>query len=314
MTENSPSPGTPSVVKPKRHLFKFVRNMLVACGVVYLVMIGYLLYNETGLVYPGAHGQSNWEPDFEFEEVVVASTDDSKIHGWYLPRNGARRFVLIHHGNGENVPQVAERYARAVGEAANANVLVYDYRGFGKSEGEPYETGVIDDAEAMLEWLLKRAGQTQAANGIVYFGSSIGGGVAVGLAERHPPERLILDRTFDSITTAGAEQYPWVPVRLLMRNRFDSAERIKSIDVPLFQSHFTNDELCSLPSARKLFAASPSDQKEFLEMSTGGHYDALPPEYWEQLKSYFDQLDAEENRVDDSDEANAEPAVPAKVN
>lgn len=287
MTKNSTNLEPEPRPLRKNHLFKFARNLVVGCVVIYVLLIGYLVYNETKLVYPGAHGESNWQPDFPFEDVWVDSTDGAKIHGWYLSHEDADRFVLLHHGNGENVPQVAERYARKIAEAANANVLVYDYRGFGKSEGVPDETAIIDDAEAMLGWLLEKSNLDKASDGIIYFGSSLGGGVAIGLAERQPPSRLILDRTFDAITSAASERYPWIPVSLLMKNRFKSAERIQSIDVPLFQSHFTHDELCSLQSAKILFDAAPTSDKEFFEIAEGGHYDPLPEEYWNRLESYF---------------------------
>lgn len=262
---------------------------MVGCVVAYTLLIGYLVYNETRLVYPGAKGESNWNPDFPFEDVWVDSTDDTKIHGWFLPRENSDRYILLHHGNEEDVAQVADRYARKIAEAADANVLVFDYRGFGKSEGVPSEKAVIDDAEAMLGWLLKKAELKKASDGIIYFGSSLGGGVAIGLSERQPPQHLILDRTFDAITSAGAERYPFVPVKLLMRNRFESAERIKSIDVPLLQSHYTQDELCSLKNARILFDAAPTNDKEFFEIKQGGHYDPLPDEYWTFLKDYFER-------------------------
>lgn len=289
MTEKSTNLEPKSPRRQKNHLLKFAKNVLIGTVVAYVLLVGYLVYNETALVYPGAKGESNWQPDFPVEEVWVDSTAGARIHGWYLPKENSSRFVLLHHGNEEDVAQVAERYARKVADAIDANVLVFDYRGYGKSQGVPNEKAVIDDAEAMLEWLLEKAKLEEANNGVIYFGSSLGGGVAVGLAERRPPMHLILDRTFDAITSAAAERYPWVPVRLLMKNQFQSAERIKSINVPLFQSHFTHDELCSLENAKILFDAAPTERKEFFEIPEGGHYDPLPEQYWKHLKSYADK-------------------------
>lgn len=274
----------------RNHAVRFLKNVLLGIGVLYVSVVAFLLFSETSLVYPGANGAGNWDPEFDFEEVWVDSTDDAKIHGWFLPHKAPKRYVLLCHGNAENVPQVAERYARAVGMAMEASVLVFDYRGFGKSEGTPNETAVIDDAQAMLGWLKEKANVEKAQLAISYYGSSLGGGVAVGLAEREQPQYLVLDRTFDAITTAAATTYPWIPVKFLMRNRFDSAKRIKEIDVPLFQSHFTNDTLCRNESARILFDASPTTTKHFYEMPKGGHYDPLPADYWRELQSYFAQV------------------------
>ncbi len=279
-----------STVRPSRWT-KLVKQILIGTIAIYGSIILYLILNETSLVYPGGKPDATWDSDFPHQEVWVDSTDGTRIHGWLLPKENASRHVLLMHGNAEDVPQVADRYARKIGEAMNANVLVFDYRGFGQSTGTPYEKGVIDDSEAMLDWFLDHLGLKEASDGVIYFGSSLGGGVAVGLAERRKPKHLVLDRTFDSITSAGSERYPWIPVRMMMRNRFDSAIRIQNIDVPLFQSHFTQDELCSIEGAKKVFSAAPTNDKTFYEMPEGTHYVPLPPDYWVKLKDYFDSRD-----------------------
>lgn len=261
---------------------------------IYGSVILFLVFSETRLVYPGIKfdslNKSNWEPEFEFRDVWLDTNDGNKIHGWYLPNPKATRNVLLFHGNAEDVPHVSESYARHIGAAVDANVLVYDYRGFGKSEGVPNEANTIDDGESMLNWLIEET-QSVGSEDIIYFGSSLGGGVAIGLAERRKPRHLILDRTFDAMTSAGAERYPWVPVKLMMRNSYDSVGRLAEIDVPLFQSHFTNDRLCLLKNARRLFESAKTTDKEFYEMPQGGHYTRLPPEYWKKLSSYFAERD-----------------------
>ena len=275
----------------KHPLIRFLRNLVIGVLTIYLCVILFLVFSETRLVFPGIdkdRGKSgNWEPDFEFEEVWLDSADGFKIHGWFLTKTDASRSVLLFHGNAEDVPHVAERYARRVGEAIDANVLVYDYRGFGKSTGSPNESNTIDDGELMLDWLIDRS-KSSGAQEIIYYGSSLGGGVAVGLAERRTPAHLVLDRTFDALTSPGAEQYPWIPVKLIMRNRFDSASRIADIDAPLFQSHNTNDQLCKIKFARRLFKQAKTTDKEFYELPEGGHFDNLPDHYWQKLQSYFE--------------------------
>ena len=291
---NSVSPSGQSIEPPKRKnpFVRLILKFVLGSVVLYGAVLAFLLLNETNLVYPGAQGESNWNPDFQFEEVWVESTNDARIHGWFLARPNTTRNVLLFHGNGEDVAQVSDRYARKVGEAIDANVLVFDYRGFGKSKGTPSEELVIDDGEAMLAWLLNRGDAEGSEDQIIYFGSSLGAGVAIGLSERHPPDFLVIDRTFDAITSAAAQRYPWAPVKMLMRNKFNSLERTKHIDVPMFQSHFVNDELCSLESARKLFEAAKSRDKYFHEMPKGGHYHELPREYWETLSKHFQGVNA----------------------
>src|SRR5208283_3409033 len=114
------------------------------------------------------------------------------------------------------------------------SVLVFDYRGYGKSEGKPDEPGVLADARAARTWLAQKSGV--AENRVVLMGESLGGAVAVDLAA-DGARALILENTFSSMADVAAFHYPWAPVRLLMRTQFNSAAKIRSYRGPVFQSH-----------------------------------------------------------------------------
>lgn len=254
-------------------------------------MLILLFVFEPTLVYPGKNFDSgNWNPThFSYREVEFDSADGTKIVGWYLSKRGSTRTVLVHHGNGENVAQAAAYVGNEIRQLLNANVLVFDYRGYGKSEGSPYEQGVLEDAEAALNWLNHETGTTPKDT--IILGHSLGGGPACYLAGKFGAKALILQRTFSSLVNVAQNRYPWVPVSLLMRNRYPSEKRICNYEGPLFQSHGTADTLIPIEIGRKLFDCCPSQQKVFCELDGLGHLDPYPNEYWGTLREFIESID-----------------------
>ncbi len=260
---------------------------------LYALLIVVLMANETALVYPApTFDSARWPstPD-DVEEMEVLLENGWRVHGWYLVRPGADRVVLFCHGNAEDVPGTLRGIGRRLSEQLHANVLIFDYPGYGKSEGTPFEDECIESGNVALTWLCLR--ENLLPSDIIVYGRSLGGGIAVALVQRHGARALILDRTFDAITNPGAARYPWAPVQLLMRNRYPSSERIAECTAPVFVSHFEQDDVIPLWSARRLFeAATNASQREFLAMPGGDHLAPLPDTYWVQLREFLRRVES----------------------
>lgn len=241
----------------------------------YLGLLVMLVALERMLVYPApspTHG--DWSPHgVPVEDIHFASADGTELHGWFLPRPAARHAILLCHGNGEHVAFLAD-VMMELSERLDASVFAFDYRGYGKSQGKPFEQGVLEDGEAAQRWLAARI--DVQPDQIVLYGRSLGGAVAVHLASTLGARALIVERTFHSMVDIGAQLYWWAPIRWLMRNRYPSADRILHYQGPLLQLHGTLDNLVPIESAKKLFAASPSKNKQFLEIQGLGHNGAAP--------------------------------------
>lgn len=257
------------------------------------VLVGYLLVVlamtmiERWLVYPAPPvARNNWTPaGGEHEDVWIESGGGVRVHGWYYHLEGASRAVLYCHGNGE---QVADNHVRMrmLRDRLDASVLIFDYRGYGKSDGKPHERGVIADGRAAQRWLAERTGR--APEGVVIVGRSLGGGVATALAAELGAEALVLESTFTRLTDAAASHYPWLPVRLVMRNRYNSLKRIAEYRGPVWISHGDRDRVVPFSHAGRLFQASPSDRKKLVELPGRGH-DELPHKgYYSELRSFLD--------------------------
>ena len=272
--------------------FRRLRKWLIYLAIFYVMFVGLLAVNENYLVYPGSNAsRGNWEPDFSFEEIEFQSADGTNLVGWYMPQKGATEYVLLCHGNAENVAQSAQHSGLKFQAALNANVFVFDYRGYGKSEGSPNEKGVLADAEAALDWLNQRTGTTPSE--IILAGHSIGGGPAVHLAAKFGGKALYLQRTFASIVEPAQSKYWFVPVSLIMQNRYESAKKIMDCDVPLHQSHGDLDSLVPIESGRKVFANSAATHKEFYVNKGKGHWHRLPLAYWQSVRDFLNVINGE---------------------
>jgi len=176
-------------------------------------------------------------------DVTLQTEDGLRLTAWLVPPPPATAdrhlAILVTPGNGGN------RLARAPLAAALAGkgftVLLVDYRGYGGNPGRPSEEGLARDADAARAYLIEQAGIP--ADRLLYYGESLGAAVATGLAARHPPAGLILRSPFTDLPAAGREHYPFLPVRLLLRDRFPVAGLIGGVTAPTLVVYGTADEV-----------------------------------------------------------------------
>lgn len=203
-----------------------------------------------------------------FEEVWLTASDGVRLNAWFFPTSHEEPAVILCHGNGGNISHRLDLYAALLD--LNLNVLAFDYRGYGRSEGRPSETGTYADAEAAHQWLETRG---FAATNILALGESLGGGVATELAVRRPLGGLILQSTFTSVPDIGAEFFPWLPVRTLGTIRFDNLAKLPGLKLPVLVMHSRDDGIIPFAHGERLFAAANAP-KLFRELR-GDHNDTL---------------------------------------
>jgi hypothetical protein len=201
------------------------------------------------------------------EEVSFDTEDGLRLRGWFVP-GGAGATVLVFNGNGGN------RAARAPLAAALArsgmSVLLFDYRGYGGNPGNPTEPGLAADARAARGHLLSRPDVRPGS--IVYFGESLGAAVALGLAVEHRPAALVLRSPFTSLADVGRLHYPYLPVGALLKDRYDSIGRVRSLDCPLLVLAGSADRIVPAGQSRRLHDAAPGP-KRYVEIPGADHND-----------------------------------------
>jgi len=227
---------------------------------------------ERAFIYFPSRGL-NATPDqwgLRYEDAEMRTADGLRLHGWFVPAPGAGPTLLWAHGNGGNI---ADRLPiiRLVHQRFRLPLLIFDYRGYGQSEGSPSEAGTYRDADAALAYLRGRPDVERTR--IVYYGESLGAAVVADLAAREPPAGLILEAPFTSIRDMARTHYPFLPVWHLLRTKYDSLGKIGRVRAPLLILHGDRDEIVPVAQGRRLFEAA-SPPKEFVALAGTGHNDA----------------------------------------
>ncbi len=213
-------------------------------------------------------------------ETVRLNTDDGEtLHGWWIPAADVSRetspgetgqhTLLFFHGNAGNISGRLESVQQF--HQLGLNVLIVDYRGYGKSTGSPSEQGLYTDAATCWTYLTETRGI--APDDIVVFGRSMGGGPATWLAARYRPGAVILESVFTNVPDIGAHHYPFLPVRAMATNQFDNEARVAEIDVPKLHIHSRDDRVVPFELGRQVYEAA-AEPKQFLEIQ-GGHNDGF---------------------------------------
>ncbi len=192
-----------------------------------------------------------------YQELALETQDGERLHGWRLEaRSAPIGHVLVCHGNGGNV---GDRVLfAALLTAAGFDVVLFDYRGYGRSSGRPSEQGTYLDAHAALAWLLAQPGVE--ASRVLFLGESLGAGVAVDLALAHPPAGLVLLSAFTSVRAMARLHYPFIPAALVP-DAYPTVRRIVDLRAPLLVLHGEGDEIVPLSQARELFEAAPEPKR-----------------------------------------------------
>ncbi|WP_027521935.1 alpha/beta hydrolase [Bradyrhizobium sp. Ec3.3] len=200
----------------------------------------------------------------EAEEHVLTTSDGEKVIIWHVPAKPGRPVILFFPGNGDFLAGLVSRF-RAM-TADGTGLVALSYRGYAGSGGAPSEQGLLRDAAAAYAFTTAR----YAAERIVVWGFSLGSGVAVAVASEHPIGKLILEAPYTSTVDVAASAFWFVPVRLLMRDRFRSDERIARVTVPLLIMHGANDLVIPIVFGERLFALA-HEPKQFVRFPGGGH-------------------------------------------
>jgi fermentation-respiration switch protein FrsA (DUF1100 family) len=208
------------------------------------------------------------------EDCYFEADDGIKLHGWWCRKAGSTNdnpsesntVLLWFHGNAGNLSHRAQGLLQFA-QLLPAEVLIFDYRGYGRSEGKPSEKGLYRDARAA--WRFLQVERSIAPERIVLFGRSLGAGVAVDLATHVAPAGLVVESGFSSIPAMARHHYPFIP-RFLVRSRMDSLTKIRTISCPKLFVHSRADEVAPFELGYALFEAAP-EPKMFYEVEGAGH-------------------------------------------
>ena len=242
--------------------------------------------DELLLFFPTKHPDGNWKPDnLDFEDVWITSDDGIRIHGWYCPCENPRAYVLYAHGNAGNLSHRSALMSRLQNEL-RVTTLIFDYRGYGRSDGMATTSAAIADARAASKFLAHRAGVDESE--LVLMGRSLGGAVVIQVAADTQPRGLIVESSFSSLKKVAAHHYPKL-AWLVPRKKLDSLTAIASYTGPFLLSHGTRDRTIPYESGAELYDAA-NDPKSFIKIQNADHNDPIPQTYYNALSRFIDEL------------------------
>ena len=198
-------------------------------------------------------------------EIKMATAEGHTLYSWYQKAQPGKPTILFFHGNGGSVPWRAHRFTSTSGYGYG--LLMVGYPGYGGGGGSPSEASFIAAAQRAYQWLLSAG---VSPENIVIYGESIGTGVGVQLAATVEAKALILEAPMSSIADVAAELYPFLPVRALVRDRFESQEYIADVDMPLLIIHGDADTIIPIRFGEKLFELA-AEPKQFVRLNGAGH-------------------------------------------
>lgn len=266
---------------------RLVRLAVVACVTYVVVCVLTGLLQRWLIYFPSdAYSATPADVGLDFEDVAFTTSDGVTITAWSIPHPRAKGTVILCHGNGGNISNCV--HSVELLHRMGLSVLVFDYRGFGRSTGTPSEQGTYRDAEAAWEYVVDVLGESPTR--LILFGRSLGGAVAIELARRHPPAVLVVESSFTSLVDVGRHHFPLLPVRWLLQYRYESIDKVPDITCPKLFIHGRTDTLVPFANGRRLYEAA-AEPKVFLE-TPGDHNEGgftYAPEFTDRLAAFVHQ-------------------------
>ena len=237
------------------------------------VLYGLLLVGcEKKIIFhPSKFPDGYWDPassGIAVQDIYFQSGDGVKLHGWFVPAPNAKATLLWFHGNAGNLSHRLDNIQRLL--PLNLNIFIFDYRGYGRSEGEPDEQGIYRDSQAAYKKVLEMEGVS--VDSLFLFGRSLGGICAVETALNNPARGLILESVFTSASDMSKKIFPLIPLGWAIRSKLDAMGKVPKLKLPKLFLHGNQDEIVPFDLGKKLFDAA-ADPKHFYTIEGAGHND-----------------------------------------
>jgi len=261
--------------------------------IVGLLLLNVLMYFQQPLMifYPMSELYQTPERwGLEYEDVGFKTDDGIELHGWFIPRRDSDRVLLFFHGNAGNISH--RRDSIEIFHRLGLNVFIFDYRGYGKSEGRPGEQGLYRDAAAAWAYLTGSRGFDP--ENIIIFGRSLGGAVAAKLAAEVPAGGLILESTLSSAGEFARAVFRILSRLVVIRYDFNTVTHIRNVHYPVLVLHSPDDEIMPFHLGRKVYE-SANQPKQFVKMR-GDHNTGFylsQPEYEQALADWLKTLESD---------------------
>ena len=278
----------PSLIKNK--IFKnfgvyFLQFILTIFVIYFLVLVFLYFYQRSLLYHPNENNYSGDKISVDIEKVKIQTSDNIELLGWYHEKNLKDYKTLVYfHGNAGSLENRIHKLNHF--QDMNINFLIVAWRGFNGNKGKPSEKGLYVDGKSTIDWLIKKGVDEK---NLILYGESLGTGVASHLAQNKNYAGVILETPFTSMIDAAKNFYPYIPVNLLLKDKFENYKKVKNINSPILIMHGEVDQIVPFSMGKKIYELANNPKYSYFTK-----YDNHMMEYDENLilalKSFFKSL------------------------
>ena len=264
---------------------KYLYFVLSSLIIAYAVLIIFIYFYQRNLLYhPAENNYQNDKTQFKYEEIFIKVDEEIKLKSWIIKKDFKKlKTLVIFHGNAghlsNRIYKLNELYKLDI------NVLLISWRGFSGNKGSPTEDNLYADAEASIKWLNKEGVNN---NQIILYGESLGSGVAVEIGKKNNFNSIILESPFTSIEDSAKIYYPYLPVKLLLKDRYDSLSKIKMINTPILIMHGKKDDVIPFSMGKKLFETANNPKHSYFT-SEDDHMMEFNSNLLEKIKDFIEK-------------------------
>jgi len=278
----------PSLIKNK--IFKnfgvyFLQFILTIFAIYFLVLVFLYFYQRNLLYHPNENNYSGDKISVDIEKVKIQTADNIELLGWYHEKNLKDYKTLVYfHGNAGSLENRIHKLNHF--QDMNINFLIIAWRGFNGNKGKPSERGLYVDGKSAIDWLIKKGVDEK---NLILYGESLGTGVATHLAQNKNYAGVILETPFTSMVDAAKNFYPYIPINLLLKDKFENFKKVKNINTPILVMHGEVDQIVPFSMGKKIYEIANNPKYSYFTK-----YDDHMMEYDENLvlalKSFFNSL------------------------
>ena len=227
-----------------------ISTLFFSIILIYLIIVAYMYLNQRKLLYlPSENNYLDDQIDFNFKEVFIDVEKNLKLKAWLIENDFKNKKTLVFfHGNAGNLSNRTYKLNQL--SKLDLNIIILAWRSFSGNEGEPSEQNLYNDAKKTIDWLNSRGVKNK---NIILYGESLGTGIAVELGQTNQFGGIILESPFTSMTSAAKNIYPWLPVKYLLKDKYDSEKKIKNLQIPILIMHGKKDNIVPFKMGKKLY-------------------------------------------------------------
>lgn len=262
---------------------KYLYLTLSSVIIAYLVIVIFIYFYQRNLLYhPSENNYQNDEAQFDYEEINIDVEDNISLKSWLINKDLKNlKTLLIFHGNAGDLSNRIYKLNEL--NKLDINILLISWRGFSGNKGSPTEENLYNDAKAVINWLNKKKIKN---NQIVLYGESLGSGVVVEMAKNNNFNSVILESPFTSIENSAKIYYPYLPVKILLKDRYDSLSKIDKINSPILIMHGEKDDVVPFSMGKELFEKANNPKHSYFT-SSDDHMMEFNSKLLEEIKNFL---------------------------